>query len=35
MTIHLVSTIDEVLRLALTEKAGASPSPTPELQTTH
>jgi ATP-dependent Lon protease len=35
MTIHLVSSIDEVLKLALTDKASASPPAAPELQTTH
>ena len=35
MTIHLVSSIDEVLRLALTENAAAPPAAAPELQTTH
>jgi ATP-dependent Lon protease len=35
MTIHLVSSIDEVLRLALTERAPAPAASAPELQTTH
>ena len=35
LTVHLVSTIDEVLRLALTDKAPADRPAAPELQTTH
>ena len=34
MTIHLVGSIDEVLKLALTEPAAAAPV-AKELQTTH
>ena len=35
MTIHLVSTIDEVLKLALTDNINVPTSTAPELQTTH
>jgi hypothetical protein len=34
MTIHLVSSIDDVLKLALTDRVAAT-SASPELQTTH
>ena len=34
MTIHLVSSIDEVLKLALTDNTNVAPA-APELQTTH
>ena len=34
MTIHLVSSIDDVLKLALTDRVAAA-SASPELQTTH
>ena len=35
MTIHLVSSIDEVLKLALTDNINVPTSAAPELQTTH
>ena len=35
MTIHLVSSIDEVLKLALTDNTNAPTPAAPELQTTH
>ena len=35
MTIHLVSSIDEVLKLALTDNTNVPTPAPPELQTTH